>query len=112
MRTDGFASVHGGADPGEMLTKLLLFTGKELSLNYSTSAGGNMKLEIQDIQGKPIPGYTLEECQPLVGDSIDQTIRWKKNKDLSQLAGKAVRLRFVMQEADLFAMQFRSDKGS
>ena len=108
LRTDGFASVHGGADAGEMLTKPIMFAGKELSLNYSTSAGGNMKLEIQDLLGKPIPGYTLEECQPLVGDNIDQTIGWKKNKNVAELAGKAVRLRFVLQEADLFALQFRN----
>lgn len=108
LRTDGFASVHGGADAGELLTKPIMFAGKELSLNYSTSAGGSIKLEIQDIQGKPIPGYALEECQPLVGDNIDQTIGWKKKKDVAELAGKAVRLRFVLQEADLFALQFRN----
>jgi len=110
LRTDGFASVHGGADVGEMLTRLLVFEGNELSLNFSTSAGGSVKLEIQDEQGNPVPGYALKDHQPWVGDSIDQVAIWNKNKNLSPLAGKTIRLRFVLQEADIFALQFRSGR--
>ena len=32
---------------------------------------------------------------------------WKENKKLAPLAGKTVRLRFVLQEANVFALQFR-----
>jgi hypothetical protein len=110
LRTDGFASVHGGADAGELLTKPLVFAGNELSLNYSTSAGGSVKLEIQDEHGKAVPGHAIEDHQPMVGDSIDQVALWKKNKNLSPLAGKTIRLRFVLQEADVFALQFRPDR--
>ena len=106
LRIDGFASVHAGADEGELLTHPLLFTGKKLNLNYSTSAGGQVRLEIQDASGVPIPGFTLSECRGLVGDSIEQAISWKKGTDVSTLKGKAIRLRFVLQEADIFALQF------
>ncbi len=108
LRTDGFASVHTGADPGEMLTHPLKFKGQELVINYSTSAGGNLRIEIQDQNGKALPGYTLPDCNNLVGDAIEQTVGWKHGSDLSALAGQPVRLRIVMQEADLFAIQFRS----
>ncbi|MEI6325024.1 MAG: hypothetical protein WCO91_06210, partial [Gemmataceae bacterium] len=106
LRIDGFASVHAGADEGELLTHPLLFTGKKLNLNYSTSAGGQVRLEIQDASGVPIPGFTLSECRGLVGDAIEQAISWKKGTDVSTLKGKAIRLRFVLQEADIFALQF------
>jgi hypothetical protein len=107
LRTDGFASVHAGADPGEMITRLLRFTGDELEVNYSTSAGGSLQVEVQDESGRPIPRFELENCIPLVGDSIGQVVRWKGNPGLGQLAGQPVRLRFVLQDADLFAIQFR-----
>ncbi|MDW8198266.1 MAG: hypothetical protein RMJ56_11750, partial [Gemmataceae bacterium] len=106
LRTDGFASVHAGADAGEMLTRLLRFTGNELVVNYSTSAGGGLQVEIQDESGKPIPGFRLDECVPLVGDAIQQPVRWKSNPDLARLAGKIVRLRFVLSDGDLYAIQF------
>jgi hypothetical protein len=110
LRTDGFASAHGGADPGELRTKAVVFAGDELSLNSSTSAGGSVRLEIQDAGGTPVPGFTLEEFRPLVGDSIDQVAAWKSGTSLAALAGRPVRLRFVLQEADVFALQFRPSR--
>lgn len=66
-----------------------------------------MRVEVQDESGKPIPGFTLADSRNLVGDAIEQPVSWKKGSDLSSLAGQTVRLKLVMQEADLFALQFR-----
>jgi hypothetical protein len=107
LRTDGFASVHTGADVGKMLTRALRFSGKQLVLNYSTSAGGSLRLEIQDQSGQPLRGFTLDDCPLIVGDHIERVVSWKKGEDVSALAGKTVRLRFVMQDADLYALRFR-----
>jgi len=107
LRTDGFASVHVGADVGEMVTRPLRFSGGELTLNYSTSAGGSLRVEIQDTEGKPLPGLALAECRNLVGDAIEQPVTWEKGSDLSSLAQRPVRLRLVMSDADLFALRFR-----
>lgn len=107
LRTDGFASVHGGADSGELLTKTFTFDGVELALNFSTSAGGSVKVEVQDPDGKPIRGFALADQLPLVGDSTDRAVVWKNHPSLGSLAGQSVRLRFVLQEADVFALQFR-----
>jgi hypothetical protein len=106
LRTDGFASVNAGADEAEMITKPLIFKGNRLSLNCATSAGGRIRVEMQSPDGKPLPGFELEKSNQIVGDAIDQNATWKKNSSLASLAGKPVRLRFVMQEADLFALQF------
>ncbi len=107
LRTDGFASVHAGADVGEMVTRPLKFAGKSLLVNYATSAGGSLRVEVQNADGKAIPGFALADCRNLVGDAIDQKVSWTKGKDVGELAGQTVRLRFVMQEADLFALQFQ-----
>lgn len=109
LRTDGFASVHAGADAGELRTRLLRFTGNQLTVNYSTSAGGHLQVEIQDETGQAIQGFRLEDCVPLIGDSIQQAVRWKDNPDLSRLAGRLVRLRFVLQDGDLYAIQFKKN---
>ncbi len=106
LRTDGFASVSASADGGEMLTKPLLFAGDQLEINYSTSAAGSIRVEIQDAEGQPIPGFALEDCPEIIGDQIERTVSWKQGPDLSALAGKPVRLRFVLQDADLYAFQF------
>lgn len=56
---------------------------------------------------QPIPGFALDECHQIVGDQIERVIAWKGGSDVSTLAGKAIRLRFVMQDADLYSLRFR-----
>ncbi len=110
LRTDGFVSVCAPFDGGELLTKPLEFSGDRLSLNYATSAAGGLRVEIQDAAGQPLPGFTLDDCAEIIGDEIDRVVHWKGGSDVSPLAGQPVRLRFVMQDADLYAIQFGKDQ--
>ena len=109
LRTDGFASVSAPWAGGEMLTKPFTFAGKELELNYRTGAPGFVRVEIQDAEGAPIPGYTLDDCPEIIGDEIERVVAWKGGSHVSKLAGQPVRLRFVMKDADLFALRFREE---
>ena len=106
LRTDGFVSVHAGHNAGEILTKPIEISGQELEINYSTSAAGDVRVEIQDLAGTPIPGYTLDDCPAVIGDEIQHVVAWKSGANVSSLAGKSVRLRFVMRDADLYSFRF------
>jgi len=106
IRPDGFVSVRAGADGGSMLTKPLVFDGRELRINFSTSAAGGLRVELQDAQGQPIPGFALDDCPEIVGDRLDHVVRWKSGSDLSKLAGQPIRLRFQLRDADLYALRF------
>lgn len=105
-RLDGFASVSAPYDGGELLTKTLTFAGDRLLLNSSTAAAGGVRVEVQEADGKPIPGFTLADSKELIGDDIERAASWKGGADLSKLAGRPVRLRFVLKEADLYALRF------
>ena len=48
----------------------------------------------------------LEDCVELFGDKIDGVVRWDSGTKLSDLAGQAVRLRFVMRDADVYSLRF------
>ncbi|MCB1061844.1 MAG: hypothetical protein KDN20_02855 [Verrucomicrobiae bacterium] len=106
MRLDGFSSAQGAYEGGELITKPLTFSGKELALNFSTSAAGGIRVEIQDVEGKAIPGFSLAEAREQIGNEIERVVSWKGGSDVSSLAGKAVRLRFELKDADLFAFKF------
>jgi hypothetical protein len=103
LRLDGFVSVNAPMSGGELITKPLTFTGAKLALNFATSAAGDIRVEIQDARGKPLPGFALDDCKPIFGDSVERVVA-----DVSSLAGKTVRLRFVLRDADLYSFQFRS----
>jgi hypothetical protein len=105
VRRHGFSSAHAAASGGEFTTRPLIFGGDTLLLNYATSAAGTIAVEIQNESGKPLPGYAVADMKPLYGDELDAVISWKSKKNVADLAGKAVRIRFVMQDADLFSFR-------
>ena len=107
LRTDGFVSVHTTYSGGEFLTKPLVFEGQELALNYSTSAAGTVRVELTDAGGQAVPGFELESCPEIYGDEIEQVVEWDGQPDLAKLAGKPVRLRFQLKDADLYSIRFR-----
>ena len=110
LRTDGFASVNAGWGGGEMVTKALEFSGAELVLNYSTSAAGSVRVEMQSPEGNALSNYGLADCLPLVGDEIEGVVRWRHGRDLSILSEQQVRVRYVLRDADLYSMKFRGTR--
>ena len=106
MRIDGFGSIRADYDGGELLTKPLIFSGGKLLMNFSTSAAGGIRVELQDAAGKVIPGFSLFECREVIGNEIEREVSWDSDADLSRLAGKKVRLRMMMKDVDLYALRF------
>jgi hypothetical protein len=106
LRIDGFVSVGVPLTGGEFVTKPIEFRGKELVMNFSTSAAGSVRVEIQTPDGKPIEGFALEDCPEMFGDQIERVVTFKSGSDVGQLAGKPIRLRFVLKDADLYSFQF------
>ncbi|MBL9193470.1 MAG: hypothetical protein JNJ82_14035 [Opitutaceae bacterium] len=107
FRLDGFVAVHAGSADGQMLTKPITFTGRELVLNFSTGAAGAIRVELQSPAGEPLRGFSLQDCSLEYGDSTERVMRWKGG-DLSAIAGQPVRLRFVLTECDLYSFRFRA----
>ena len=107
LRIDGFVSVSAPIDGGEMVTQPLIFEGSRLEINVSTSAAGSVRVEIQNDKGDPVPGFALGDCQEIFGDALDRVVTWKGGDGVGQLSGKAIRLRFVLKDADLYSMRFQ-----
>ncbi|MGC8638856.1 MAG: hypothetical protein ACP5XB_03130 [Isosphaeraceae bacterium] len=107
LRLDGFACVRAGYERGEMLTRPLRFKGRELVLNFATSAGGGIRVAVEDADGRPVPGFTRDDAVELIGNEISRVVRWRSGSNLSSLSGRTVRLRFILKDASLYALQFR-----
>lgn len=106
LRLDGFASVNAPFEGGELLTAPLIFRGSTLLLNVATSAAGGVWVELQDAQGRPIEGFGIDDSRETIGNEIARVVYWKHGSSVARLAGRPVRLRFRMKDADLFAFQF------
>ena len=106
LRIDGFVSLFAPREGGELITRVFRFRGDRLELNVATSAAGSVRVEIQDAAGKPIPGFELAESHEVFGDSLQYPVEWKSTSSVSRLAGKPIRLRMVLSEADVYALKF------
>jgi len=107
LRIDGFVSLEAPLDGGEFLTKPVTFEGDELVLNYTTSAAGAVRVELQHPDGTPYDGFSLSESPELFGDDLDRTVTWSDDRSAGELAGEPVRLRFAMSDADVYSFRFR-----
>ena len=106
LRPDGFVSVCGLYEGGELVTRPFTFIGSRLTINYATSAVGGMYVEIQTPDGRPIVGFAMKDCPEIIGDHLEETVNWTSGADVSPLSGKPIRLRFRLKDADLFSLQF------
>ena len=105
VRPHGFVSVHADFTGGELVTRPVSLDGRRLRLNYSTSAAGMVRIEIQDSAGKAIRGFAMDDMAPQFGDYLDAPMTWKGGGDLAAIARNPVRLRVALKDADVFALR-------
>lgn len=106
QRLDGFVSLDAGKKTGEIVTKPLIFEGNQLQLNIKTEEKGSARVAILNEAGQPIPGYSLDDCDPVQTDNTAHTVTWNNNSDLTSLANKEIQLKIQLQHTKLYALQF------
>ncbi|HDH07038.1 MAG TPA: hypothetical protein ENF87_01585 [Thermoproteales archaeon] len=106
LRLDGFTSMDSDYSGGMFTTRPLVFEGSKLVVNVDTSAGGYLRIGVQDLQGNFIKGFTLNDCDPINGNYISKVVTWHGDPDVSKLSGVPVKLVFKMKDAKLYSFQF------
>ena len=105
LRRDGFVSMRAGNKEGYLTTEKLSFDGKYFFVNADVKAkGAQLKVELLDADGNPIPGFTKRDCVVMRGaDKTKQLITWKGKQDLTELKGRTIRAKFYLTRGDLYA---------
>lgn len=98
IRQDGFRSYHAPYGEHRVVTRPIVFEGREMELNFSTSARGYVYVRLH------CGGRTLSSCE-LFGDSLERIVPF--DGDLAEFEGKEVTLEFVLSDADLYSFRFR-----
>ena len=78
----------------------------KVAVALMASAGG-LQVQIEDLDGQPAAGFAFSDSPEIYGDAIEHTVKWQRGSDLSTLAGKPIRLRLALRDADLYALGFR-----
>src|SRR5262249_47942158 len=105
-RPDGLVALTADDKGGEALTRPLAFEGAKLLVNYRRGDKGSMGVELADADERPIAGFRAADCEPLRGDKSSAAVAWKGDVALASLAGQPIRVRFILQDAELFSLRF------
>ena len=89
-----------------MTTRLLKFSGQNLTVN-AFCPEGELRAEILDENGKPLPGFSAEQCDPFQGDAVRHTFVWQGRGDLSPLHDQPIRFRFHLRQGDRYSFQVK-----
>lgn len=103
IRKDGFVCIKAGAKEETIITKPIVFAGKDLHLNFSSSGAGYIYIDVLNENGEKLSeGESFE----IYGNSINRKIYFADGSDFSKFSGKEVRLRFRMKDARLYSIWF------
>lgn len=106
IRLDGFASLHAGVAGGCWESVPMAFAPGRLECNVATSAGGGFRVGVLDGDGRPLPGFGVEDCEVFYGDSTAMNPRWQGGACPPLQEGEPFRLQFQMTECDIFSFCF------
>lgn len=104
QRLDGFVSLDAGAAAGTVVTRVLTYAGRRLELNVAAQL--SVRVALLDEHGRPLPGFGLDDCDPIQSDSTHQIVSWKHQRHVGPHAGQPVQVLFELRDAKLFAFQF------
>ena len=103
LRLDGFVSMHAGPEGGWLVTRREKIAAPEIKINAVTSAGGEIRAEILDLNGNVIPGFSQTDSIPFQGDAVRHTLRWKTPEFQPDQKNTVKKIRFVLKNADLYS---------
>jgi hypothetical protein len=99
-KRDRYVARQAGEQEGVITTPLVTLTAKALTLN-ADAVGGEVRLQVTDAEGKPLPGFSFADCQPIASDGLDEPVQFRQ--PLSELRDEPVHIEFKLRNARLFA---------
>lgn len=83
----------------------------ELALNYTTEAGGSLRVKLASLvmlwAEDAIAGRGYEECAPLTGAALAETVAWKDGTIITPVPGRCMTAYIEMDRATLYAYELR-----
>ena len=103
LRRDGFMVLESVSQTGRLMTRCLhLSEPLDLKLNVRAPYGW-ARVQLSDVNGQPLPGYSFEECQAFRGDEYFWEPKW--NGDTEPVMDPVGRIEVELTNAELYAIR-------
>lgn len=91
---------------GEFSTWVVTCPGTELRVNAITRHTGLVQVAVLGPDRVPLPGFGLDDCDPLEGDLRGRTVTWRGNARLADAPGQPRAFQLRLRQARLFSLRF------
>ena len=109
LRQDGYCSLRADRFPGTLVTKPFVWPGGTLLVNAACLGGsgkGSLRAEVLDADLRPISGLARADADSLANDGTNMEQTWRKDSSpISRLKGEKVRLKFHVEDYDLYGFR-------
>ncbi len=91
---------------GEFATVAIVILGRKIRINALTQRAGSILVEVADTSGKTLPNRSFGDADPVVGDQYKTLLTWNGQDDLCHENDGGIILRFRMEMAKIFGLEF------
>ncbi len=120
LAADRFAAIRADFKEGQLITKPMTWPGGDLIVNcnytryaqgFYNGGGGSIEVEAHEEGGNPIPGFSGEHrakfnrVHPFPWAEEERPVRWANDRSLRELAGKRIRLVFLLKDSRLYSFR-------
>ena len=106
LRLNGFVSLDA-AGKGFVTTKTMKNASGPLIVN-ADAKNGSLRAEITGPDGKPVEGYSMEECLPVTSDDVSTVVKWRSKTELPEMP-EGLKIRFELNNTSLYGFYIGED---
>ena len=110
LKPDRFVALRAGEAPAELGTIAFKPPSVEVFVNARTAADGEVRVELQDAEARPLPGFTAADCLPIRGDSTAHRVEWRGVGQAEAPVGQPTRMRLTARRASVYSV-FMTEPG-
>ena len=103
LRLDGFAGLAASGEEGRVRTRPLRLEQAQLYLNVDAGQG-TCQVGLLDEGGFPLPGYRVEDMEPIREDAVDCRLQWCQHRSVADLFGRWISLDIRLRNAQVYAV--------
>ena len=120
ITVDRFAAIRADFKEGQLITRGMTWPGGDLLLNcnhtrysqgFYNGGGGSIEVEVRDENNVPIPRFSGDQrakfnnLSPFPWRDEQKPVRWANDLSLRELAGKRIRLVFLLRDSRLYSFR-------
>ena len=104
MKPDRFVALRAGEAGAELGTIAFKPPAAEVFVNARTAADGEVRVELQDEEARPLAGFTAADCRPINGDSTAHRVEWRGVGQAEAPVGQPTRIRVTARRAAVYSV--------